>query len=315
MATADTGPVGGLTGTRLQQIHALWEALLGQDYSRCRPNGRPYWGKATADTGPVGGLTGARLQQIQAQWQALLGQDYSRCRPCGRPDWDKTTADAGPLGGLTGTRLQQMQALWEALLRQDYSRCRPFGRPYWDKTTADAGPVGGLTGTRLQQMQDLWEALLGQDYSRCRTFGRPYWDKTTADAGPVGGLTGAWLSLGGLVGTRLQQMQEWCYISSTCTASVCTSVPVQAYCSQLDMLGKMETYWANRLTFGHKVTDLLCFSLWRLGDGAGVETHWPVLLARSPWAPTGLPHRGNVFEGGAGWTGWCVSLSYWLRFH
>ena len=142
----------------------------------------------------------------------------------------------------------------------------------------------------------LWEALLGQDYSRCRTCGRPYWDtttfgrpcwdKTTADAGMV--------------------------LSSTCTASICTSVPVQAYCSQQDMLELTETYWANRLTLRHKVTDLLRFSLWRLGDGAGVEPHWPVLLARSSWAPTGLPHRGNVFEGGAGWTGWCVSLSYWL---
>ena len=200
----------------------LWAALLGQDYSRYRPCGRPYWDKTTADAGPVGGLTGARLQQIQALWEALLGQDYSRYRTCGRPYWDKTTADAGPVGGLMGQDWDKTTADADTDL---YSRYRPCGRPYWDKTTAD-----GTIGT-LQQIQALWEALLGhnylweallgQDYSRCRTCGRPYWDtttfgrpcwdKTTADAGPVGGLTGTQLPLGGLVGTRLQQMQEWCY--------------------------------------------------------------------------------------------------------
>ena len=68
----------------------LWEALLGQDYSRCRTCGRSYWDNTTADTGPVGGLTGTRLQQMQDLWEALLGHNY----------------------------------LWEALLGQDYSRCR-----------------------------------------------------------------------------------------------------------------------------------------------------------------------------------------------
>ena len=111
--------MGGLTGTTLQQMQDLWEALLGQDYSRYRTCGRPYWDKTTADTGPVGGLIGTRLQQIQDLW---------------KPYWNKTTADTGPVGSLTGTRLQQMQDLseallghdylWEALLGQDYSRCR-----------------------------------------------------------------------------------------------------------------------------------------------------------------------------------------------